>query len=124
MNTVLDAGAFIAIDRGGRDAAAIVVLGRRTGLPITVAPVLTQVWRDGARQARLARFLTTVDVHTVDETASRRAGELLARAGTSDAVDALVVAAARPGDTVVTSDPHDIGRLVEARGGDLRVVVV
>lgn len=124
MSVVLDAGALIAVDKGRRDVAFALKIGRRGGPSVTVAPVVTQVWRHGARQARLASFLSIVDVRPVDEAAARRAGELLAAAGTSDAVDALLVATARPGDSIVTSDPEDIGQLVAARGGDVTVVVV
>lgn len=75
------------------------------------APVVTQAWRSG-RQANLARALKDCRVEVVDEDLARRAGELCARARTTDAVDAIVVAsAARRGDAVVTSDPFDISRL-------------
>ena len=52
------------------------------------------------------------------------AGILLARAGTSDAIDAAVVALAEDGDRILTSDPDDIDRLVEAAGLDVEVVAV
>jgi len=53
-----------------------------------------------------------------------RAGELLGAAGGTDVVDALVALAARGADTVLTSDPADITRLLEARGQRARVVAV
>lgn len=125
MTVVLDAGALIAVDRGARESGLVVALIRREpGIAVTVAPVVTQVWRDGARQARLARFLPLVDVRDVDEPTARRAGLLLAAAGTSDAVDALLVDAAAPGDVIVTSDPDDVARLVEASGRRITVATV
>ncbi len=47
---------------------------------------------------------------------SRRAGELLGAAGTADVLDALValVAQDRPGHDVLTSDPGNIHRLLQA----------
>ncbi|MGF1662422.1 MAG: type II toxin-antitoxin system VapC family toxin [Kineosporiaceae bacterium] len=125
MTVVLDAGALVAVDRGARESGYLVALARREpGIAVTVAPVVTQVWRDGARQARLARFLSLVDVRPVDEDTARRAGGLLAAAGTSDAVDALLVDAAGPGDTIVTGDGDDIERLVRASGRPVTVARV
>jgi hypothetical protein len=122
MSLVLDAGALVAVDRGARESGYLVAMIRREpGVVVTVAPVVTQVWRDGARQARLARFLSLVDVRPVDEEAARRAGELLGAAGTADAVDALLVDAAGPGDTIVTGDGDDIARLVAAGGRPVTV---
>jgi hypothetical protein len=122
MSLVLDAGALVAVDRGARESGYLVAMIRREpGVVVTVAPVVTQVWRDGARQARLARFLSLVDVRPVDEEAARRAGELLGAAGTADAVDALLVDAAGPGDTIVTGEGDDIARLVAADGRPVTV---
>jgi hypothetical protein len=47
---------------------------------------LRQVSHNGSRQARLAGFLKTVEVHPLDD--GRSVGVLLARSGTSDVVDA------------------------------------
>jgi hypothetical protein len=125
MRLVLDAGALIAIDRDDRRMAALIALGRRAGAElVTVAPVVGQVWRDGARQARLARALPMVDVMSVDLGAAQSAGELLRDAGNRDVVDALVALAARPGDQVLTSDPDDIIGLIEARRIHATVVAV
>ncbi|CAN5457080.1 hypothetical protein BH20CHL7_BH20CHL7_15590 [soil metagenome] len=62
---------------------------------------------------------------TSEETA-RRAGELLGASGTDDPVDAIVVAealAAVP-SVIITSDPGDIRRLLQARSDGVRVAVV
>lgn len=125
MNLVLDAGALIAIDRDDRRVAGLIELGRRAGAQLqTVAPVVTQVWRDGQRQARLARMLALIEVRSVGLTEARAAGELLAASGTADAVDALVTALARPGDQVLTSDPSDIDRLASVLTFTVTVVRV
>ena len=113
---VLDAGAFVAVERDDRAAMARLRAAQRHGLDLrTSAIVLGQVWRSGeGRQARLARFLRAVDVRSVDERMGRRAGVLLARAGTGDPIDATVVLVAENGDRILTSDPTDIERLVAA----------
>lgn len=109
---VLDAGALIAVERGDERAWALVTdRARRLIVP---APVLAQVWRDGARQARLATILksdrTTVEVF--DERVAKATGVLLGRSGTSDIADASVVLAARRHEALVlTTDADDIRRL-------------
>lgn len=116
MRLILDAGALIAIDRDDRRLAGLIALGRRAGADlVSVAPVVAQVWRNGARQARLARALPMIDVLDVDLASAQAAGEVLAESGGSDVVDALVALATRPGDQVLTSDPDDLGVLLDAR---------
>jgi hypothetical protein len=125
VRLVLDAGALIGIDRSDRRMAGLVELGRRAEAAlVTTAPVVGQAWRDGARQARLARHLRMIDVEVVGVAAARSAGELLAAAGTSDVVDALLADLMRPGDQVLTSDPTDLSALVRTRGVDATVVAV
>lgn len=125
VSIILDAGALIGVDRGVPTVIRHLELQRRSGDYLrTPAPVLAQVWRDGSRQARLAQFMRHVDVLTVDEAQAKAAGVLCARSGISDAVDALVALAARSGDTVVTSDPHDLTRATEALGYPVSIVEV
>lgn len=94
-------------------------------LPVrTSAAVVAQVWRDGGRQANLARVLAGVEVRSLDGRDGKRAGELLARTGSADVVDAHLTLLARPDDRVLTSDPEDIGRLLAARGVEAGVVRV
>lgn len=113
MNIVLDAGALIGIDRSERRVAGLVELGRRSGaLLVTVAPAVAQVWRGGARQARLARSLPMIDIRPTGLAEAREAGELLAASGTADVVDALVALVAMPGDQLLTSDPGDLSSLI------------
>jgi hypothetical protein len=120
---VLDAGAFVAIERGDRDVIALVKAERLASrAPVTHGGVIGQVWRGGhGRQAPIARILPAVDVRPVDGALGRRVGVLLGRAGTSDVVDAAVVLVAADGDTILTSDPGDIVGL--ARAADLHVDV-
>ena len=109
---VLDAGALIAIERGDRRARAL--LSDRARSLIVPAPVLAEVWREGARQARLAAVVhaqRTV-IEPFDGHLAQAAGVLLGRSGTSDVPDASVVLAARlHGALVVTTDAADIRRL-------------
>lgn len=86
-------------------------------VPVVPAPVIWQVWRNGSRQARLARFLKGCRIEPIDDDLAREAGILLGRTGTDDGVDAVVVLSAqRRGGVVYTSDPDDLGRLAGCLG--------
>jgi hypothetical protein len=121
---VLDAGALVAVDRGDRAVAAKLRVAQRSGLGLrSTGVVVAEVWRDAAGcQASLARLLKSVDVRAVDRRLGREAGVLLGKSGTSNAVDATVVAVAATGDCVLTSDPTDIRRLLSASRHAVRVV--
>jgi hypothetical protein len=116
MMLVLDAGAFVTVERGDRDVVALVKRERLAGrAPVTNGGVVAQVWRGGSgRQASVARLLAGVDVAPIDDSLGRRAGMLLARTGHADAIDAAVVCLAVDGDDIVTSDPGDLRILAEA----------
>jgi len=78
------------------------------------AGVIGQVWRDGRRQASLARLLASdlVEIEPLDDARARAAGQLCGATGTSDVIDASVVLCARARDHgVLTSDPDDLTRL-------------
>lgn len=126
MRLVLDAGALVAVERGDRDIAALLkreLLARRT--PLTHGGVVAQVWRGGSgRQARLARLLPGVEVVPLDDVLGRRAGVLLGRARSTDAIDAAVVAIAGDGDIVLTSDPDELRSLAEAAAVHIDIVKV
>ncbi len=122
---VLDAGALMAFERGDPKLRLHLAAAEQLGLEAaTTSPVVSQVWRDGRRQALLVRLLRSVRVDAPDEATARRAGELLAQTRTSDVVDALLVGLARDGDTILTSDPDDIARLLAAAGVDAIVVTI
>jgi predicted nucleic acid-binding protein len=122
---ILDAGAFVAFEKGDASMRAHVSVSRELSFElVTTSPVVAQVWRDGRRQARLARLLMATRVESPDEVAARRAGELLARSKTRDVVDALLVGLARDQDQIVTSDPDDIAELLAAAGVDATVLNV
>lgn len=114
---ILDAGAFVAIDRGDRAMRMKVQTALRAGLPVrTNANVVAQVWRNGARQARLARALHDVTVEPITREDGFRAGELMGATRTKDVVDATVALLAKSGDRVYPSDVGDLGKLCEATG--------
>ena len=121
---VLDAGAFIAVDRNDRSMIARLRVAQLRGHELrTSAIVIAQVWRSpGGKQAGVARLLRAVDVRPVDEKMGRDAGALLAKSRTDDPIDATVVLVARSGDRILTSDPDDIGCLASSSGKKLAVV--
>lgn len=112
---VLDAGAFIALERRDARALALVaelVQGRRVGH--APAGVVAQVWRGSPRQQALMRLLRTgaIRVESMSEEIALHIGLLLAAAGTSDVIDAHVaLLARRVGAVVVTADADDLRRL-------------
>ncbi|MCC6237314.1 MAG: hypothetical protein IT299_07050 [Dehalococcoidia bacterium] len=124
MSLILDAGAFVAVERRDPGVRATIELATATNVTIrTSAVVVTEVWRDPrGRQARLARFLRSIEVAPVDNALARAAGVLLGRSGGANAVDALVVLTANEGDTILTSDPGDIDRLVAASGRRIAIL--
>ncbi|MCC6438752.1 MAG: hypothetical protein IT196_27260 [Acidimicrobiales bacterium] len=125
MKLILDAGALIGIDRNDRRVATLIELGRRAGAElVTTAPVIAQAWRNGARQAQLARALPMVDTRAVGVDDAKAAGELLAASNTSDVVDALLAQLALPGDQILTSDQHDLATLLAASGINASIVTV
>jgi hypothetical protein len=88
------------------------------------AGVLGQVWRGGP-QAQLSRLLLGCRVEPLTEAGARAAGVALAKSGSSDLVDAVVVVTALTrDDLVVTSDPDDLTLIALAVGGTLRLHVV
>lgn len=126
MSLLLDAGAFLAVERGDRDVAALVKRERLAGrTPLTHGAVVGQVWRGAARsQVPLARLLSAVDVVALDQGLGRRAGLLLGKAGTADVVDAALICLALDGDDVLTSDPGDLVVLAESAGVHIELIGV
>jgi hypothetical protein len=111
----LDAGALIAFERNDRFTVALLVRALEHGYSLAVpAGVVGQVWRDGRRQARLARLLGAddVEIEPLDDPRARAAGQLCGVRGTTDVVDASVVMCARArGHRIVTSDAVDMRAL-------------
>lgn len=125
MTLVLDSGAFIALERGDRDVAALIAREHRAGrVPRTHGGVVAQVWRGEARQSLVARLLDGTEVAPLDEELGRRSGILLERSGRADVVDAAVVLLAGDDDEILTSDPRDLAGLAAASGIHVEIVSV
>lgn len=126
MSLILDAGAFLAVERGDRDVVALVKgerLAQRS--PLSHGGVVAQIWRGGSgRQVHVARLLGGVDVRALDEELGKRAGVLLERSGGDDAIAAALVCLAADGDDILTSDPGDLRALAEAAGVHVDLVPV
>ena len=126
MTIVLDAGALLAIERGDREMWAVYERERAAKRVIlTHAGIVGQVWRGGAgRQARLARALQGIDVRAIDDDLGRQAGVLLGRSGSSDVIDAAVVAIAEDGDEIFTADADDLHDLAHAAGKIVELIEI
>lgn len=112
---ILDTGALIGFERNDRRVVAIIAraLEHHDSL-IVPSGVVAQAWRDGSRQARLARLLGShlCEVLVLDDRQARAAGQLCGLADTTDVIAASVAVAARDlGARVLTSDPDDLRRL-------------
>jgi hypothetical protein len=122
VKAVLDAGALVAVDRRDRSVGAQLRVLQQRGTPLRAsAAVVGQVWRDGRKQANLARVLSGVGIEGLGQDDGKRIGEVLARTGSADVVDAHVALLTAPGDIVLTSDPDDIRVLLQACGVAARV---
>jgi hypothetical protein len=122
---VFDSGALIALERGDREVAVLLATAVQDGAEaVTSTACVAQVWRNPVRQAKLTRALVGFVEQDLDRARARDCGRLLARSGTSDVVDASVSLLARDGDTILTSDPHDIERLLKTTGTHAQVRAV
>jgi hypothetical protein len=125
VGLVLDAGALVAIDRRARASGPLLRLTETASEGVvTSAAVVAQVWRNGSRQANLARLLASIDIRPLSAAAGRRVGELLAVSRTRDVVDAHLALLVHDADVVLTSDPGDIGRLLGWLGVTAAVIRV
>ncbi|HEX6327454.1 MAG TPA: hypothetical protein VFZ72_12865 [Jiangellaceae bacterium] len=125
MNAILDSGALVAIDRRDRRVGAMLRVYQQAGVPVlTSNAVVAQVWRNGARQANLARTLRGVRTEAIDDNCDKAVGSLLGEAGTSDVVDGHVALLAASGDAALTNDPHDLAHLLAVRNVDATIVHV
>src|SRR5258705_12049807 len=95
---------------------------RRADLrPIVPVVVLAQAWRGGP-QHQISRVLKGCDIIPDDDRTGRAAGVACAAAGTTDVVDAIVIATAvRHQAPVVTSEPGDLARIADAIGVKIKL---
>jgi hypothetical protein len=112
---VLDSGSLSRLSQRNRRAAALIDALRAENLwpPVVPTVVLAESTTGAARtDANINRVLKTCDIEPmVTERTARRAGHLRARVRTGSAVDALVIAMAEPGGTVLTGDTEDLEAL-------------
>lgn len=112
---VLDSGAVSRLAERSREALALIVALREEGLwpPTVPAVVVVECLKGHAgRDANENRFLKTCEIaEGVPESLARRAAQLRRLARRGSAIDALVVACAEPGGTVLTSDTDDLDAL-------------
>lgn len=118
---VLDSGGVTRLAERSRQAAALILALRAQDLwpPYVPTVVLVECLQGHPGRDALANsFLKTCDiVEEVSEPLARRAAQLRTKARRGSAVDALVVALAEPGGTVLTSDPEDITALAQYAQG-------
>jgi hypothetical protein len=108
---VLDAGAFLALERRNRVMTHLVrkLESARTPL-VTSAGVVAQVWRGGMRaQVPVAFLLRRTEVVDITHAVARTLGRMLGVTRTRDPIDAHVVLLARErGWPVISSDADDL----------------
>lgn len=118
---VLDSGGLSRLSQRNRRATALVDALRTEGLwpPVVPTIVLAESISGSARtDASINRFIKACDVDPiVPATTARRAGYLRARARRGSAVDALLVAIAEPGGTILTGDSADLEALAAYSDG-------
>lgn len=107
---VLDAGAFIAVERrSGRAVHRMALLYEVKATLVTSASVVTQVWRGTPRQAPLAVLLQRTEIVDLTAVTARVLGRMLGQVAKSDPTDAhIAYLALERGWPVLTSDPDDI----------------
>lgn len=115
MILVLDSGGVSRLAERSRRSLSLIAMLRERGLwpPVVPSPVLVECLRGHAGyDANENRLLKSCDVvEKVPEALVRRAASLRRVARRGSAIDALVVASAEPGGTVLTSDPRDLEAL-------------
>jgi hypothetical protein len=112
---IIDSGGVSRLAERSTRALALIRAFRDDGLWPPIAPTVVLVESlqgHGGRDAITNRFLKACVIDAVvTERTARRAAELRRHARHGSAVDAIVVALAEPGGTVLTGDKADIGAL-------------
>ena len=124
---VLDSGGLSRLSERTRRAAALIAALRGKGLWPPVVPTVVLAESTSGRSktdTNVNRLLSSCDIDpTVTVATARRAGALRARARRGSAADAIVVALAEPGATIITSDRGDLAALA-AYASDVEIEVV
>jgi predicted nucleic acid-binding protein len=105
-----DTGALIALERRRLRMRKVLQLAHDERRTITVpAAVVAEWWR--SRTDLRDSILASVRLEPLDDALAKLAGQALAATGSSNAIDAIVMAsAAQRGDVVYTSDHDDLVR--------------
>lgn len=121
-----DTGMLVALDRNEREAWVVLRrLVNRGEIPTVPTVVTTQAWRDGRRQAQLARALGDCRPEILSDELARKAGELCRRSRTADIVDAVVIeSAGRRNDDVYTGDGGDLERLAKHITNEVAIIPI
>ena len=124
IRLLLDSGGLSRLSQPRPRTAALIRVFERDGIwpPLVPSVVLAESLSGRQRtDAAVNRFLKTCTiVEEISEAVARRAGILRAQAGRGSAVDALVVAIAEPGGTVLTGDIEGFSALAHY-ANDVRV---
>lgn len=122
---VLDSGGLSRLAERSTCALALLAELRQQGLwpPVVPSVVLVESLTGSPRRdARTNQLLKCCDVwEELSQSLARKGALLRAKARRGSAVDAIVVAAADPGGTVLTTDPRDLEALA-AHATDVRIV--
>jgi hypothetical protein len=114
---VLDSGGVSRLAERSQRVAALILALREEDLwpPLVPSIVLVECLQGHpSRDVLTNRFLKTCDIEEeIGDTLARRAAYLRRMARRGSAVDALVVALAEPGGTVLTSDLGDLAALAQ-----------
>ena len=112
---VLDSGGVSRLAERSRQAAALILAFQELDLwpPLVPSVVLVECLQGHAgRDVLTNRFLKACDIlEVVPEALARRAALLRRQARRGSALDAIVMALAEPGGSVVTSDADDLNAL-------------
>jgi len=97
----------------------------RGEVPTVPTVVTAQAWRDGRRQAQLARALGDCRPEILSDELARSAGELCRRSRTADIVDAVVIeSAGRRNDDVYTGNAGDLEHLAEHIANQVSIIPI
>ena len=109
-----DTGVLIALERRKSSALALLRACRESRARITIPAGVVAEWWRGSHRA----LLESGTLEALVPELALRAGELLAKTGKANAVDATVIASASlRGDIVVTSDHEDLRELAASVPG-------
>lgn len=124
---VLDSGGITRLAQRSRSAVALIRALRAEGLwppLVPTASLVESLTGHPGKDANTNRFLKTCNVvERLSERTARRAAHLRTRARRGSAIDAIGVATAEPGGTVLTSDPTDL-RAIASRADEVTIETI